>query len=194
VVSGYNTLLVRVSATVKPADTLEEIWVRDVVDLVWDAVRLRRQKAALMTSSAGEGLQKILFSLDAPDPYGLPKRWAARDEAAVAEVDALLAAAGLTLDAVMAQTLRVRLTDIERIDRMTMTAEARRNAALHEIERHRANFAALLRLAAQNAEGAAGPVEDAEFEVVSPQTGLTPPGATPLGATPLGATPLGAMA
>src|SRR5260221_998271 len=30
----YEELLGRVSATVKPADILEEIWVRDIVDLV----------------------------------------------------------------------------------------------------------------------------------------------------------------
>jgi len=36
-VSGYDTLLARISGAVKPADILEEIWVRDVVDLVWDA-------------------------------------------------------------------------------------------------------------------------------------------------------------
>jgi hypothetical protein len=176
-VSSYDTLLARVSATVKPADTLEEIWVRDVVDLVWDAVRLRREKAALMNACAHEGLQKILSGLEVRDSFGLAARWAARDEATVARVDALLASAGLTMDAVMAQTLCVRLGEIERIDRLTMSAEARRNIALHELERHRAHFAALLRRAAQNAENEAEDIKDAEFEVVSPPTGQTPPGA-----------------
>lgn len=37
----------------------------------------------------------------------------------------------------MAQTLSVKLKDFERIDHMTMHAEARRNAALREIDRHR---------------------------------------------------------
>ena len=147
--SGYDTLLARISGAVKPADILEEIWVRDVVDLVWDTVRLRRLKAGLMTSSADEGMQKVLWGLDAPDFTGLPKRWAAREQDAVAQVDALLASAGLTIDAVMAQTLRVRIDEIERIDRMIAAAEARRNTALHEIARHRAHFAATLRRAAQ---------------------------------------------
>ena len=55
----------------------------------------------------------------------------------------------------------MRIGEIERIDRMTATAEARRNAALREIAHHRAHFAASLRDAAQHA------VEDVEFEVVS---------------------------
>ena len=45
--AGYDELLARISGTLKPADILEEIWVRDVVDLVWDAFRLRRLKAHL---------------------------------------------------------------------------------------------------------------------------------------------------
>jgi hypothetical protein len=175
-VSDYDTLLARVSGAVKPADVLEEIWVRDIVDLVWDAVRLRRLKVGLMTASAHEGMQKVLSGLEAPDFIGLAKRWAARDEAAVAQVDALLASAGLTMDAVMAQTLRVRIDEIERIDRMITAAEARRNTALHELARHRAHFAAVLRRAAQNVENDAEGIEDAEFEVVS-QTGQIPPGA-----------------
>ena len=175
-VSGYDALLARVSSAVKPAGILEEIWVRDVVDLVWDAVRLRRLKVGLMAASAHEGMQKVLLGLDAPDFTGLAKRWAAREEDAVAEVEALLASAGLTMDAVMAQTLRVRIDEIERIDRMITAAEARRNAALHELARHRAHFAAILRRAAQDVENDAEGIADAEFEVVS-QTGQIPPGA-----------------
>ena len=45
--AAYDDLLARISGTLKPADILEEIWVRDVVDLVWDAFRLRRFKAHL---------------------------------------------------------------------------------------------------------------------------------------------------
>ena len=43
----------------------------------------------------------------------------------------------LARNAVMAQTLVANLTDIERIDRMTMNAEARRAAVMREVERHR---------------------------------------------------------
>jgi hypothetical protein len=162
--SGYDTLLARVSATVKPADIFEELWTREVVDHVWEALRFRRLKASVMTACAGEGMWEVLRSLDAHDGYGLAKRWFARDLQAVATVDALLGSAGLGIDHVMAQTLRLRIVEIERIDRLVAAAEARRNAALREIERHRAGFAAALQRAARDAEA----VEDAEFEVVAP--------------------------
>lgn len=59
----------------------------------------------------------------------------------------------------MAQCLAANIDSIERIDRMIMTAEVRRNAALREIDRHRASFGQALRRETQAAE-------DAEFEVI----------------------------
>src|SRR6476620_10589384 len=47
--SAYEVLLARVSAGVKPADIIEKIWVRDVVDLTWEIFRLRRIKAELVS-------------------------------------------------------------------------------------------------------------------------------------------------
>jgi hypothetical protein len=37
--AAYDEIIARLSAAVKPADFLEEIWVRDVVALVWEAQR-----------------------------------------------------------------------------------------------------------------------------------------------------------
>ncbi len=64
-------------------------------------------------------------------------------------VDELLAPAGLTQEAVMAETLAARLDDIERIERMIGLTEARRAAALREIDRHRAVLAEKLEHATQ---------------------------------------------
>jgi hypothetical protein len=53
---------------------------------------------------------------------------------------------------------------VERIDRMIMTAEARRNATLREIDRHRETLGRRLRQAVVEAEA-----QDASFEVVEAQ-------------------------
>src|SRR5262249_21948007 len=92
-----------------------------------------------MTSTAYEGLQKILEPLLEPYPVlvDLARAWAARDKAAIKRVDELLASAGLTMDAVMAQTFCTYLDECERIGRMIASAEARRDAILHEVEQHR---------------------------------------------------------
>jgi hypothetical protein len=52
----------------------------------------------------------------------------------------------------MANTLSFKLDEFERIDRMITVAEARRNAALQEIERHRETLGKKLRQAVQELE------------------------------------------
>ena len=37
----YDTLLARVTGAVSPKDIIEEIWVHDIVNLVWEILRLR---------------------------------------------------------------------------------------------------------------------------------------------------------
>ncbi len=60
----YDALLARVTGTVNPKDIIEEIWVHDVVDLVWEILRLRRLKVALLSSSVGRGLHKLYDDRD----------------------------------------------------------------------------------------------------------------------------------
>ena len=158
--AAYDELLSRISGAVKPTDILEEIWVRDVVDLVWEAVRLRRLKAGLITATAYRGVEQILTPLveDYFDRDNLTQGWAKRQKRAIKRVDNLLASAGLTMYEVQARTLSDNLNDIERIDRMIASAEARRNAILREVERHRATWGQDLRRTAQQA--------DIEFEVI----------------------------
>ena len=137
----------------QPSNVLEHIWIRDIVDLAWDVFRLRRFKADVMSSAAYDGLGKLLEPL-LDTPYSTAKGWARRDAASMEKVEATLANAGLTMDAVAAHTFLARIGEIERIDRLMMAAEARRNAALHELDRHRAGFALRLRRALQAAENA----------------------------------------
>jgi hypothetical protein len=162
--TNYDVILERISADVAPADFVEEIWVRNVVDLVWDSVRLRRLKSQLLQAAAHEGLERLLASIiDWQRADQLSRKWALGDEEAMGEVERLLGRAGLTFDAVMAQTLAARIDDVERIDRMVIIAEARRDAVLREIRSRRAAFGQALRRA--------GDAIDAEFEDVVPAPG-----------------------
>jgi hypothetical protein len=163
--AGYDLLLARVSGAVRPRDVLEEGWVRDVVDLLWEATRLRRIKAALMTACADQGMQQLLQALNVPgNTYELARDWAARKLDAVAQVDAILGAAGLGIAHVMARTLRQTIAEIGDIERMIASVETRRTAALRAIEHHRHHFGATLRRAVEQVET----ITDADFEVVAP--------------------------
>ena len=164
--TNYDVILERISADVAPTDFVEEMWVRNVVDLVWESVRLRRLKSHLLHAAAHEGLTRVLTPmLGWASADHLSRRWASGDEEAVTEVEQLLGRAGLTIDTVMAQTLAARIDDVERIDRMVIIAEARRDAVLREIRSRRAAFGQALRRAGQ--------AIDAEFEDVAPAPGGT---------------------
>jgi hypothetical protein len=139
--ASYDELLARMTGALKPADAVEEVWVRDLVDVVWDVLRLRRLKASLLAGCADEGLCSVLEVLDLRQPYQTSRSWAARDPAAAEQVEAALAGAGMSMDTVMARTLAERMDDIVCIDRMTHAAQVRRDGILREIDRYRAGFA-----------------------------------------------------
>lgn len=158
--AAYGALRDRVRDAVEPSDAIEEFWVRDVVDLLWETLRLRRLKAAFIRASAPEGLVRLLTRLvDGYKRNDLVDRWAAREPAAVREVKALLERAGLNEAAITGQTLATKIETIERVDRLIAQSEARRNAVLREVERRREMVARRLR-------EAANVIEDAEFREI----------------------------
>jgi hypothetical protein len=160
--AAYEEIFTQISDVVKPADFLEEIWVRDVVALVWEAFRLRRLKTCLMETAAPRGIARVFSSfLPHATVNEIAAGWAGRDGTRVKQVEGLLDQTGLTVEHVMAESLADRIDDIERIDRMIASAEQRRSAMLREIDRHRTSLASLLRLASDEAMQAA-------FEDVTP--------------------------
>ncbi len=160
----YDQLLTQVSTTVTPADIFEHIWVRDVVDLSIEVLRLRRFKVNLMMVHAYKGLTETLSPLvGRVQAENLAEGWAARKSDVVEEVNKALTSAGLTTDSIRAQTFALKIHDIERIEHMMALAEARRNATLREIDRHRQTLGQKLRRAAQQ-------IEDGQFRVIEHAT------------------------
>jgi hypothetical protein len=139
----YEQLVSAVTNTMKPVDFMETIWTRDIVDLQWDIIRFRRIKADL-TTHRYKGSKDYLNTVGGP-----------------AEFKTILAGA---LRGDIASIVAVNVKVLERIDRMVMTMEARRNAAYREAERHRIGLGERLRRAAEQ-------VEDAEFREVDDATG-----------------------
>jgi len=139
--SDYQQLLAAVTNEMKPNDFMETIWTRDIVDLQWDIIRFRRIKADLIT---------IRYERS----------------------NAHLAASELNFKRILKKTLKddiasvvaVNIDALERIDRMVMTMEVRRNAAYREAERHRIGLGERLRRAAEQ-------IEDAEFREVDDAPG-----------------------
>ena len=117
--ADYKRLLATVTDEIKPADFMEVMWIRDIVDLQWDIIRFRRIKADIITYYHRNNI---------------------------------------------AEAISYKIEVLERIDRMVMTMEARRNAAYREAERYRIGLGERLRRATE-------PVEDAEFREVDDAPG-----------------------
>jgi hypothetical protein len=90
----------------------------------------------------------------------LAQAYVARKPSAVKLIHQLLAGAGLSIDAIMAEGLAgLNLDRIERIDRLATNAENRRNASLREIDRRR-------QVLRETPRATAHKVEDGEFQVI----------------------------
>ena len=165
-------------AVIQPKDAIEDFLTRDVIDLDWENRRLRRAKAGLLRASASKGVRRIHSTIDTPtvalvlddtsDHFA--HEWASGKASTRKEFAEMLKKAELTMDDVMAEALAEVIDAVERFDRMLASAEARRNNALREIERHREARGATMRLALDD-------VQDAEFQEVETGevSGGTPP-------------------
>jgi hypothetical protein len=87
----------------------------------------------------GVGVRLVLGGLDGDysEAGKLASSWAVGNHSARNKVDVILNKAGLTIDEVTARILENKLDSFERLDRLLASAEARRNNALREIDRHR---------------------------------------------------------
>ena len=61
--ADYVGVAARIVAVARPRDAIEEFLTRDVIDLTWDILRLRRMKAGLLRAAAGKGVQTILSTI-----------------------------------------------------------------------------------------------------------------------------------
>ena len=84
----YEAMRDQISAAVGPLDFLEEIWVNDVLNLVWETQRLRRLKAALLQAHAHQGVTIVMTPfLGILRGGDLADQWAAREPKAIKDVE-----------------------------------------------------------------------------------------------------------
>ena len=156
----YRRLAERVRAAVQPTDIIDEFCVRDIIDLQWDILRYRRLYESLIRLNRHLGLESILEHIEVP----MLRRdkvdaWYRRSPSAIEDVNQMLAAAGLTMADVSAATMELKLAELERVNDLIASAEARRASVIREVERRRSSFAQMLR-------DAVSQVEDADFREV----------------------------
>ena len=178
----YDELHARIRATLNPIDTVDEMFVADVVASQWEILRWRRQKSSLIRGYQIKALEQFLteklklpqqladaLARNVPgavlDPARYPKaeelakKYGRREPDVVTVVDEILAHASVGIDDLMAEEFVEKLDTIEHIDRLTAIVENRRNTMLGEIDRRRTVLGEAARRSIKE-------VEDAEFEVV----------------------------
>ncbi|MCJ2095871.1 hypothetical protein MKK67_25720 [Methylobacterium sp. J-072] len=156
----YDALLRSIVQQVKPIDVIEAIWVKDIVDLIWEAKRIRRWRSQIFVQAQLKAVEDLILpSLKNEDPMGMNRfggpapdalaaGWVIASEIEKERVDTMLESRGLKASDVTAHAFLMSLTEIESIDRLVSMADQRRDTLLREIERKRASFDQRARAAA----------------------------------------------
>jgi hypothetical protein len=59
--ADYVGVAARIISVAQPKDAIEEFLTRDVIELTWDILRLRRMKAGLLRAAVGDGVSENTF-------------------------------------------------------------------------------------------------------------------------------------
>lgn len=185
----YSLMLSHFSDAIQPVDAIEGMWVRDLTDLNWKVVQLRRIKSSIVTGHAGFALLPILKGLIQPAKDDDEKKkteartdlvgaWVGRDPGAKEQVGKMLKTVGLDNDHIYANVYQGNFDAIERIDRLITVAERRRNSVLREVDRRRAASLTMRRMlqvieqfdAESETADAASETADVESEAVDAES------------------------
>lgn len=167
----------------RPTDFLEEIWVRDGVDVAWNIFRLRRIQAAYLSakvwddvndkaSSLAEAAAELLEGTEKEEMDKLldstsELSWEtlmAQNPRANEKYQKLWASAKATLDIneIQAKVMLRNLDTIERIEHLITIEEQRLDAVIRELDRHRGMQ--------KHLDSNVKDVEEAKFKIVKPKT------------------------
>ena len=157
--ADYIGLLEEVRRQVKPKDVIEQIYIRDIVDLTWELMRSRRIKVATLHKGQVRAVHQLAATQNWPG-LDADAKWSVGAAIKTSFADGMreLAKYGITLQDINAHAFAAERETLLRLDQNTMQIEARRNFALREIERRRASLGRRL--------GAAINEVEAEFKEV----------------------------
>jgi hypothetical protein len=147
----YAKLHEELSQEIQPRGIIERRFVDDIAYLIWEIMRLRRMKTAIINNAYLSALENILSQILLPPTLlgtllaregavQLAYDWSFLEETKE-RVSALLKEAGLDESAVEAEAFRLRLSDVEKIDRLLTSAESRRDKALRSVALYQESLA-----------------------------------------------------
>jgi ribosomal protein L12E/L44/L45/RPP1/RPP2 len=147
-VADYEGLRARLRAKIVPRDVVEEMLLRDILDLQWEVLRMRRLKSRILSSGRPTGLQSLLDRrVVCYELSKLVDGLGRGEKETIKQIEKVLKQFGLSVDDIDAHTLLKTLDPLDRIDRTISHAESRRNNAVREIEKSRDATARRMRMA-----------------------------------------------
>jgi hypothetical protein len=142
----YNRLLEEWVIALAPQSIVEWLWVKDCADESWEALRHSRFKSALISLGRKAAIREIMreaIDHSRPDHREHAERLASgwfTDAKVKEQVSELLTAMGLTELCIDAKALSSCASKYTKIDTLRGGVMARRNVALREIDRRRAEI------------------------------------------------------
>jgi hypothetical protein len=150
----FNLIRDNLNDQIKPRGIIEQMYVEDIAYLVWEILRLRRGKVAILNLAFRDALTEVVMQLlHKPGDWKnrqkdhaekLAREWFS-DPDVKKQIAGLLREFNLDETAFEAEAFRKSADDLEGIDRLMASAEARRDKALVCIAQYRGDFGALLR-------------------------------------------------
>jgi hypothetical protein len=136
-IGDYLDMLTRLVQAKMPTNGIELIWMNDVAYHTWDILRCRKFKRSI-TMRGGEQARSKLVNEMSETPAFYNQGEKKRNQLLQKFIDD-------NKDIFLAEGFIERLGDLERIERLIVSAESRRNNVLREIELHRKLVAMRLR-------------------------------------------------
>jgi hypothetical protein len=151
---AYENLIVELALEWRPQNTMEWLFVKDLADLNWEILRLRRAIASILEISFKEALAGVfvdvlpgyrrLLTLEGTEAQSIQFRKAEALADAWYDgpeeqerVKSELAKYGLDPEGVVGQAFVLRGAELEKMDRMLTAAEMRRTAVMHGFNEYR---------------------------------------------------------
>jgi len=163
----YSDLLCKVTQAVKPNNTIVWMLIKDVVDLSWEIRRLRRYKAQLIEIERRSRLDAIEIDEETaklppeqqpkPFPQLMPELFPPRPPSKVYKQHQKRKKTELHAERGSAMAFLAVISEYERIDRLLVSAEQRRNSVLREMLHYQETLAHLVRQASDE-------IIDAEYK------------------------------
>jgi hypothetical protein len=139
----FNRILKALYEEIKPVGIIEQMYVDEIADLVWQILRLKRCKAGVINLAFHESSANILGDLMEAG-HDVARDWIS-DPKIAKQVEAGLATYKLDGSVIIADAIKKKSYDLEPIDVQLVSLEMRRDKALVRIAQYRGELGAVLR-------------------------------------------------